>query len=118
VAGDRVALAPHTDEWMRGARFGHVTSVGGEGMVSGRFYFLDLDRGGNVTLLADDLLGAVNTIPGQGPLDPAFKAPRLDSGASPSTGLHDAPNEYGFVCAEFDADGSCIHSEHMMAAGL
>lgn len=28
------------------------------------------------------------------------------------------PNEYGFACAEFDEDGSCIHSDHMQAAGL
>lgn len=28
------------------------------------------------------------------------------------------PNEYGFACAEFDENGSCVHSEHMQAAGL
>jgi hypothetical protein len=57
--GDRVALAPHLDLWMAGCRYGTVTSIGGEGMVSGRFYFVDLDTGLNVTLDPDSLLGAV-----------------------------------------------------------
>lgn len=64
VAGDRVALAPHTDLWMRGVRFGIVTSIQ-EGLVGGRFYFVDLPGGRNVTFEADDLLGAVNTRPGE-----------------------------------------------------
>lgn len=25
---------------------------------------------------------------------------------------------FGFECAEFDADGTCIHSDHMMKAGF
>lgn len=57
--GDRVALAPHLDLWMAGCRFGTVTSVGGEGSMGGRFYFVDLDTGRNVTLNESDLLGAV-----------------------------------------------------------
>jgi hypothetical protein len=27
-------------------------------------------------------------------------------------------DEYGFECPDFDEDGSCIHSDHMAAAGL
>lgn len=27
-------------------------------------------------------------------------------------------NDHGFICEEFDADGSCIHSDHMMLAGM
>lgn len=53
--GDRVALAPHTDLWMAGCRYGTVTSINREG----RFYFVDLDTGRNVTLDESDLLGAV-----------------------------------------------------------
>lgn len=26
--------------------------------------------------------------------------------------------DYGFECDEFDEDGSCIHSDHMVAAGM
>lgn len=56
--GDRVALAPHTDLWMAGCRYGTVTSIN-EGLTGGRFYFTDLDTGRNVTLEESDLLGAV-----------------------------------------------------------
>lgn len=66
VVGDRVALAPHLDLWMAGVRYGIVTSIQ-EGLVGGRFYFVDLPSGvsggRNVTFSADDLLGAVNTRP-------------------------------------------------------
>jgi hypothetical protein len=40
----------------------------------------------------------------------AFKAGKR----KPVTYGHD----FGFECAEFDEDGSCIHSDHMQAAGL
>jgi hypothetical protein len=70
--------------------------------------------------MADDLLGAVNMIPGQVLAPSTVPAPHGVPlcGHPQHTGLHDEPNEYGFVCAEFDEDGSCIHSEHMTAAGL
>jgi hypothetical protein len=32
--------------------------------------------------------------------------------------LPGASAEYGFECEEFDENGSCIHSDHMQAAGL
>jgi hypothetical protein len=67
VTGDRVALAPHLDLWMMGHRFGVVTSIQ-EGLVGGRFYFVDVGggvKGRNVTLQPDDLLGAVNAVPGK-----------------------------------------------------
>jgi hypothetical protein len=75
VVGDRVALAPHTDLWMAGCRYGTVTSIGGEGMVSGRFYFIDLDTGRNVTLRESDLLGAVAGTP-VGGASPSTDQPR------------------------------------------
>lgn len=62
VVGDRVALAPHLDLWMAGVRYGIVTSIQ-EGLVGGRFYFVDLPGGRNATMDPDDLLGAVNTWP-------------------------------------------------------
>lgn len=65
--GDRVAIAPHHDLWMAGCRFGTVTSVGGADSMAGRFYFIDLDTGRNVTLNEADLLGAVGDTPGATP---------------------------------------------------
>jgi hypothetical protein len=99
--GDRVALAPHTDLWMAGCRFG--TALGEFNHPErGVFFNIRLDTGALVSVWKDDLLGAVGDTP---------------FGAMPSTDEPE-PNEYGFVCAEFDEDGSCIHSDHMNAAGL
>lgn len=65
--GDRVALAPHLDLWMQGIRFGIVVqqSVNEEGT---RMYCVDYGDGVSdrtVWLTAEDLLGAVNPVPGK-----------------------------------------------------
>lgn len=71
LVGDRVALAPHLDLWMAGRRFGDVLAVAIDNI--GRRYFVEFDGGPLRTWLrGEDLLGAVNPVPGQ-------------SGASPST---------------------------------
>lgn len=62
--GDRVALAPHTDLWIAGCRYGRVTHSGTyDGLDTsreGRVYWVTLDTGRSVTLLESSLLGAVS----------------------------------------------------------
>ena len=54
--GQRVRIAPHSDLWMAGIRFGTVTSVSDD-WIGGRFYFVDLDHEQrNVTLAESSLL--------------------------------------------------------------
>jgi hypothetical protein len=65
VTGDRVALAPHLDLWMAGIRFGKVaeTMVNEEGK---RLVLVVCNE--RTSFWADpneDLLGAVNPVPGQ-----------------------------------------------------
>lgn len=58
--GDRVALAPHTDLWMAGCRFGTVTSVvDAMSTMSERYYYVELDTGLNTGITESDLLGAL-----------------------------------------------------------
>lgn len=66
VAGDRVALAPHLDLFMAGVRYGTVTEVTPEPRLFGaRRYLVTSDNGIGHWLGADDLLGAVNPVPGK-----------------------------------------------------
>lgn len=64
INGDRVALAPHLDLWMSGVRYGIVAQQ----MVNEeneRMYCVVLPNGRtSVWLSGEDLLGAVNRIPG------------------------------------------------------
>lgn len=74
IDGDRVALAPHLDLWMQGIRFGIVVeqSVNEE---NERRYLVQYTPGDAVWLTGEDLLGAVNAVPGRAE----------QTGASPST---------------------------------
>lgn len=82
INGDRVALAPHLDLWMSGVRYGNViqTMVNEENL---RMYCVLLPNGRtSVWLSGEDLLGAVNRVPG----DPTGNGTSADAfGASPST---------------------------------
>lgn len=82
INGDRVALAPHLDLWMSGVRYGQVV----EQMVNEeneRMYCVVLPNGRtSVWLTGEDLLGAVNRIPG----DPTGNGTSADAfGARAST---------------------------------
>lgn len=56
--GDRVAIAPHTDLWMRGVRFGHVCDRVLD-PETGDILFAVATGSTVVNLHKDDLLGAV-----------------------------------------------------------
>jgi len=66
VEGDRVALAPHLDLWMAGIRFGKVLAVAPDGPYGARVYTVWCNERTVIKVLADSLLGAVNSVPGQG----------------------------------------------------
>lgn len=114
IEGDRVALAPHLDLWMTGVRFGKVISVKPEPRLFGaNIYTVWCNQRTVIRVTAEDLLGAVNTIPGQG--DPGASTPSTDNPDSIGAGWPEESTEPD--CEEFREFGSCIHSEHMMAAG-
>ena len=60
--GDRVAIAPHTDLWMAGCRFGTVVAHGTimtSDMAISDWFRVRLDTGRIVALAGSDLLGAL-----------------------------------------------------------
>jgi hypothetical protein len=65
VEGDRVALAPHLDLFMAGVRFGTVTGVEHTGPYGAAVYTVWCNQRTVIRAMADDLLGAVNPLPGR-----------------------------------------------------
>lgn len=66
VVGDRVAVAPHTDEFMAGLRFGVVMKVKTDPRLFGAARYTIVFSGGTMCdFYADDLLGATNAVPGK-----------------------------------------------------
>lgn len=63
VEGDRVAIAPHTDEWVSGLRFGRVLAVS-VNEENQRRYSVQFDARTVRWFGPDDILGAVNAAPG------------------------------------------------------
>lgn len=101
VTGDRVALAPHTDLWMQGARFGRCEDIviNEEGYLR---YLVDVSLPGEQTgvmvwLDHDDLMGAVAGTP-VGGHDSRRETVANTEGAVPAP--HGVP--------------LCGHSDHLM----
>lgn len=75
VKGDRVAVAPHTDLFMSGRRFGVVLDTRRVPQVfNARQYLVEFTTLSGHTarywLHADALLGAINAVPGDGSANP------------------------------------------------